>query len=133
MEWIFRKDRPIYTQLVEHLQGGVLTGEYPPGSVIPSVRLLAEQAEVNPNTMQRAFAELDGQGLFHTHRTMGRTVTEDESMIEKLRENKMRIHIGEFFEDMKAIGIDARAAAKFITAAAKNTDNTDAAAGTEVM
>lgn len=121
MKWKFRGDRPIYAQLVEHLQRGVLTGEYPLGSAVPSVRTLASIAEVNPNTMQRALAELETQGLFHTHRTIGRTVTEDKTMIEKLKENLARAHIEAFFEGMKSIGIDSREAAKLITAAAKDS------------
>lgn len=120
MKWRFRGDRPIYAQLIEHLQRGVLTGEYPLGSAIPSVRTLAVEAEVNPNTMQKALAELEAQGLLHTHRTAGRTVTEDETMIEKLKENLARTQVDAFFEGMKSIGIDAGEAAKLIIAAAKD-------------
>ena len=146
MKWIFRGDRPIYAQLVEQLERGILTGEYPPGSAIPSVRTLALEAEVNPNTMQRALAELETQGLLHTHRTAGRTVTEDRNMIEITKKNLARAHVNAFFEGMRSIGIGEGEAAKLIAAAAKEAGKADdaglladapgagaAAAGREVM
>ena len=120
MKWRLQGDRPIYSQLVEQLEHGILTGEYPPGSDIPSVRNLAIEAEVNPNTMQRALAELEGLGLLHTHRTAGRTVTEDREMIEKLKNDLALARIDTFFESMKAIGIDRKEAAKLIAAAVKD-------------
>ena len=119
MKWKFRGDRPIYAQLIEQLERGILTGEYPPGSAIPSVRTLALEAEVNPNTMQRALAELETQGLLHTHRTAGRTVTEDRNMIERTKKNLAQTHVTMFFEDMRSIGIEEDEAAKLIAAAAK--------------
>ena len=128
MKWKFRRDRPIYAQLIEHLQRGVLTGEYPPGSAVPSVRTLAIEAEVNPNTMQKALAELETQGLLHTHRTSGRTVTEDRNMIEKLKKNLAHEQVDAFFEDMKSIGIGAEEAAKLISVAAGEAGKTDTAA-----
>ncbi|MCL2111429.1 MAG: GntR family transcriptional regulator [Clostridiales bacterium] len=114
MDWIFRKDRPIYAQLIEHLQRGVLTGAYPPGSAVPSVRALALEAEVNPNTMQKALAELEAQGLLRTHRTAGRSVTEDEEMIGGLKENLASAQVEAFFDGMKAIGISEDEAVKWI-------------------
>ena len=119
MKWRIQGDRPIYAQLVEQLERGILTGEYPPGSGVPSVRNLAIEAEVNPNTMQKALAELEGRGLLHTHRTSGRTVTEDRGMIDRLKEGLALAQIDAFFDGMKSIGIDRDEAARLITAAAK--------------
>ena len=120
MKWRLIGDRPIYAQLVEQLERGILTGEYPPGSGIPSVRNLAIEAEVNPNTMQKALAELETRGLLHTHRTAGRTVTEDRNMIENLKKDLAHSHIDAFFEGMKSIGIDRDEAAKLIATAARD-------------
>ena len=120
MKWKFRGDRPIYAQLIEQLERGILTGEYPPGNAVPSVRTLAIEAEVNPNTMQKALAELESRGLLHTHRTSGRTVTEDKEMIEHLKEELARTQISEFFDAMKSIGIERDSAAKLIQEAAKD-------------
>jgi len=120
MKWRLKGDRPIYAQLIEHLQRGVLTGEYPPGSAIPSVRTLALEAEVNPNTMQKALAELEAQGLFHTHRTAGRSVTENRQMIENLKKDLALAQVAAYFDGMRSIGIDESEAAKLISAAVKD-------------
>ena len=119
MKWKFRGDRPIYAQLVEQLQRGILSGEFPPGAAVPSVRTLALEAEVNPNTMQRALAELETQGLLHTHRTAGRTVTEDLSMIDRTKMALAQAHIEAFFEGMRDIGIDEKEALKWIASEGK--------------
>ena len=118
MKWKLQGDRPIYAQLVEQLERGILTGEYPPGSGVPSVRNLAIEAEVNPNTMQKALAELEARGLLHTHRTAGRTVTEDEEMIVKLKQDLALAQVDAFFEGMRSIGIGRDEAAGLIAAAA---------------
>ena len=69
MAWELDADRPIYAQLVERIQREIVSGKYQPGEKLPSVRDLAEVAAVNPNTMQKAFAELERSGLIMTQRT----------------------------------------------------------------
>ena len=86
MAWELDSDRPIYAQLVERIQTEIVSGYYPPGGKLPSVRELASVAAVNPNTMQKAFAELERSGLIVTQRTNGRTVTEDVEKINWIRE-----------------------------------------------
>ena len=78
----FDSSRPIYAQLVERLKARILAGTYPPGGHLDSVRDLAAAAGVNPNTMQRALAQLETEGLVRTERTSGRYVTEDTELIE---------------------------------------------------
>ena len=85
MPWSFQADTPIYTQLVARLQEQIVSGAYPPGSKLPSVRDLAADAGVNPNTVQRAFAELERLGLIYTQRTSGKFVTEDAAAIDAAR------------------------------------------------
>ena len=85
MGWILDKNRPIYLQLVETLQSRIVSGAYPPGAKIDSVRDLAAEAAVNPNTMQRALAELEQSGLLRAERTAGRFVTEDKELIAAVR------------------------------------------------
>jgi len=80
--WNLDNDRPIYAQLVERLQVQIISGAYLPGGKLPSVRELAAVAAVNPNTMQKAFAELEKSGLIITQGTNGRIVTEDEGLIQ---------------------------------------------------
>ena len=81
MNWDLKSDRPIYIQLVEHLQLAIISGLLPPGSRVPPVRELAAEAAVNPNTMQKALQELEQSGLVQTQRTSGRTVTQDAARI----------------------------------------------------
>ena len=83
MEWEFRADAPIYTQLCEQLTLAIVSGVFGPGERLPAVRELAVDAGVNPNTMQRALSELERNGLVYTQRTAGRFVTEDFARIEQ--------------------------------------------------
>lgn len=85
MTWKFDNDKPIYLQLVEELKLKIISKELPAGSKLPSVRDFAAEAGVNPNTMQRALAELETMQLVSTKRTSGRFVTEDEAYIKTLR------------------------------------------------
>ena len=82
----FDTSRPIYAQIVERLKAKILAGVYPPGGHLDSVRDLAAAAGVNPNTMQRALAQLEAEGLVYTERTTGRFVTEDTALLEQLRD-----------------------------------------------
>lgn len=104
MAWTFKDDRPIYSQLVEQIKIKIISGEWELGSRLSSVRELAEQAGVNPNTMQRALAELERDGLVHSKRTSGRFVTEDEDMIKNVREAVAAENIAAFMESMKRLG-----------------------------
>lgn len=104
MAWNLDADRPVYTQLVERIQMQIVSGLYPPGGRLPSVRELAMIAAVNPNTMQKALSELERTGLVITHRTNGRVVTEDEALIRRIREQLAREHMEQFFSGMKELG-----------------------------
>ena len=108
----FDMSRPIYAQIVERLKAKILAGVYPPGGHLDSVRDMAAAAGVNPNTMQRALAQLETEGLVRTERTSGRYVTEDTALIEQLRADTARTLASDFLEKMRGIGYSpARAAA----------------------
>jgi len=104
MTWNLKSNQPIYTQLLETIQIRIISGFYPVGGKLPSVRELAAEAAVNPNTMQKALSELERSGLIHSQRTTGRFITEDTVMIRKLREDIAREHIEKFFKSMEQIG-----------------------------
>lgn len=106
MAWELNSDRPIYTQILEIIQTRIISGIYKPGEKLPSVRELAAQASVNPNTMQKAFAELEKSGLITTQRGSGRSVTEDTIMIEQVQKQIAVLQIKNFFEKMKELGYD---------------------------
>lgn len=104
MGWTFQPDRPIYSQLMEQIKRRIITGEYPPGEKMPSVRELAVEAAVNPNTMQKAFAQLEQEGLLHTQRTSGRFVTEDRERIMSIKEDLARNLAMDFLRSMQELG-----------------------------
>ena len=104
MTWHFENDRPIYTQLLEQIRLRIISGIYAAGSRLPSVRELAGEASVNPNTMQKAFAELERSGLIVTQRTSGRTVTEDTKLIRNTREQLAVGHVRNFMNNMQELG-----------------------------
>lgn len=104
MGWQFSGDRPIYTQLVEQIERQLITGTYPPGSRLPGVRELAAQAGVNPNTMQRALTDLEARGYLYSHRTSGRFVCDDPSLIAGLRHHLAEKLTDNYLRDMAALG-----------------------------
>lgn len=105
MKWSFANDLPIYTQLIEQIKVGVVTGAFPPGERLPSVRDLATEAGVNPNTMQRALAQLESEGLVYSQRTAGRFVTEDETRIGEAKRDLAQGHVARFMEAMRSLAI----------------------------
>ena len=104
MAWNLNSDRPIYAQILEVIQLRIISGRYRPGEKIPSVRDLAAEAGVNPNTMQKALSELERNGLAETQRTSGRMVTEDMEMIQETRSKLAREQVSEFIDKMKELG-----------------------------
>ncbi|NLO37946.1 MAG: GntR family transcriptional regulator [Ruminiclostridium sp.] len=108
MSWDLKSDRPIYAQLIEQLELKICSGIYALGSKLPSVRDLAQEASVNPNTMQRALAKLEEDGLLYTNRTSGRFVTEDVKMVQKTKNRLAQEQIQEFLEKMKRLGFDQK-------------------------
>ena len=105
MEWNITGGRPVFVQLVEQLELALLNGTFPPGSRVPSVRELAAEAGVNPNTMQRALQELESRGLLQAQRTAGRTVTADGQVLQTLRRGRAAALASEFLRQMKALGL----------------------------
>ena len=114
MPWSFQADTPIYTQLVARLQEQIVSGAYPPGSKLPSVRDLAADAGVNPNTVQRAFAELERLGLIYTQRTSGKFVTEDAAAIDAARRALAEGQTRQYLAAMSALGFDRAALITFL-------------------
>lgn len=106
MIWTLKGDRPIYQQLVEQITMQVVSGVLQPGEKVMPVRELATEAGVNPNTMQRALAELEREGLLYSNRTSGRYVTEDAEMITNIREELAADRIREFLSAMTQLGFN---------------------------
>ena len=104
MAWNLQSDRPIYAQLVDQIQRMIVTGIFPAGSRLPSVRELAAEAAVNPNTMQRALVKLEEDGLLYTQRTSGRYVTEETERIMEVKRVLAEELIQQFVENMNRLG-----------------------------
>ena len=105
MAWQFNSNRPIYIQIVDEIELRILNGTYEMGMRLPSVRDLAVLAAVNPNTMQRALAELEEMGLVTTQRNTGRTVTTDETAVSRARDVKADLLAETFMMQMQALGL----------------------------
>ena len=104
MDWKFRGDLPIYSQLVEQIKLGIVSGSFLPGERLASVRDMAMEAGVNPNTMQRALQELERDGMVYSQRTAGRFVTEDMRVIERAKKQFAEEQIRSFLEAMGKLG-----------------------------
>ena len=108
MSWNLDSSRPIYLQIVERVSLDIVAGKYLPGDKLPSVRDLAAEAGVNPNTMQKALSELERNGMVHSLRTSGRFITEDKDMIEQMREELATTQIQEFLNKMRQMGFEQK-------------------------
>ena len=104
MKWEFDNKRPIYLQIVEHIKLMIVSGEYNPGDKLKSVRELAYDAKVNPNTMQKALAELERDNLVFANRTAGRFITDDGDKIQQLKYETAQCKVSGFLRDMNQIG-----------------------------
>lgn len=119
MSWTLDNDRPIYLQLMERIQRDIIAGVYQPGDKLPSVRDLALEAAVNPNTMQKALSELERSGLVYSQRTSGRFITEDTEMLTQMKKGLATEHIQEFFQKMEQLGFSRAELLTLVTKAAE--------------
>lgn len=110
----FSNNRPIYLQLVEQLELYIVSGKIPPGSKLPSVRDLALASKVNPNTMQRALAELETLKLIYTERTTGKYVTTNQKLITKYREKFANDQVKSYLNAMKKLGFNSESALNYL-------------------
>lgn len=120
MQWDLSSDKPVYLQLVEQIQAGIISGLYKPGDKLPSVRDLAAQATVNPNTMQKALSELERTGLVYANRTSGRFITSDEQLIRELKVQNTKVIILDFLDRTEQLGLRQEEILSLITEAYKN-------------
>jgi len=115
MQWDLNSERPVYIQLIEQIQSRIITGFYLPGDKLPSVRDLAAEAGVNPNTMQKALTELERMELVYTNRTSGRYITLDQGLIKQLKKQSAKQQIQDFLEKMKYLGYEIEEIISLIT------------------
>ena len=114
MNFKFDNNIPIYIQLVEQLKIYIISGKILPGDRLPSVRDLAIDTKVNPNTMQKALTELEEQKLIYTERTNGKYITEDKELIEKIRKEYADELTKKYLSNMESIGINKQQSIKYL-------------------
>lgn len=119
MSWDFNDSTPIYQQLMEQIKLRIISGIYEVGEKLPSVRDLASDAAVNPNTMQKALTELEKMGLLYSQRTTGRFITEDREMIKDMKINLAKEQVEKFILNMRSIGFSKEETISMIEKVAK--------------
>lgn len=115
MPWEIKNDRPIYLQLMEQITYRIISGEYTPGTKLASVRDLATDSGVNPNTMQKALTELERSGLIYTNRTSGRFITEDYGMIQNMKFKLAKEQLQNFLAQLNHLGFTKEEIELFLT------------------
>lgn len=110
MEWEFSDDIPIYLQIINQIKAQIATGVLKPGDKIASVRELAVEAGVNPNTMQKALSELEREGVLYSKRTSGRFVAESKDGTEGLQEQMACAQMETYLTAMQQLGYDGEKA-----------------------
>lgn len=115
MHWVFTPDTPIYLQVVSQLEQMIASGLLSPGDKLSSVREFAAQANVNPNTMQKALTELENRGIVYTRRTSGRFITDDPDRIASLRKELADKVASDFFGAMNRLGYSENEAVSFVS------------------
>ena len=123
MNWKFSGERPVYQQIMENLRGAIVKGELAPGRKVPSVRELAAQAQVNPNTMQRAMTELEREGLLVGGGTSGRTVTTDQAVLAAMKEQILEELARECAEKFLVFGVTPTQAARLLESLEERKEN----------
>ena len=114
MDFTFDNNIPIYLQVIEYMKIYLISGVFKCGDKLPSVREFAVTFKVNPNTMQKALAELESMNLIYTERTNGKYVTKDNKIIEKLKDEYAITLAKSYFEGMKKIGLGKADSIKYL-------------------
>lgn len=114
MAWQFHGRAPVYLQIVGRIRSDILKGIYAADEQVPPVRQLAAEASVNPNTVQRALAELEREGLLYTKGTVGRFVTSDADVLERARETMHREAMTNLVGELLSLGITKEELISFI-------------------
>ena len=104
MSFEFDNNKPIYLQLVDIIKLKIISKELKQGSKLSSVRDMAQEFGVNPNTMQRALSELERENLLYSQRTSGRFVTDNEDNINQLREEVAKVEILSLYNILTKLG-----------------------------
>ncbi len=114
MRWEFHGDAPIHAQVTERIERMIVSGALGPGERLPSVRSFALEAGINPNTMQKALAELERSGLIYSQRTAGNFVTNDPQTIAAAREGLAAEETRQYLQTMSELGYSPEEAERLL-------------------
>ncbi len=123
MPWAFNETQPIYQQIISAVKSNIASGRYAPGEKLPSVRDLALEAGVNPNTMQRALSELEREGLVYSQRTAGRFITDDRQLLQNLSRELADAQVRAMLQAVRALGYDGPAILDLVQRALEETES----------
>lgn len=123
MDTIFDDNIPIYLQIIDLIKKDIVVGKLKGGDKLPSVREMAASLKVNPNTLQRAYQELERLGIVYTQRGMGTFVEEDINMVNKLKKEMAEEVIQSFMIKMRSLGFSDNEIVDVIEQKTKKDDN----------
>lgn len=101
----FNKRDPIYLQVIQDFKQKIVSGQLAPGQEVPSRRELAADLKINPNTVQRAYKEMEEEGLLHTEGNLPSRITENQEMLTSLRKGLIKQAVDAFVDTIQAIQI----------------------------
>ena len=114
MAWKFSSTEAVYVQITDRIRQDIVNGIYPAGSQLPTVRQLAAEAAVNPNTMQRALLVLENEGLLYSRGTVGRFVTDSSEILVAAREKMVMDTVGRLLGEAHSLGISSEELVRYI-------------------
>ncbi|WP_042159734.1 GntR family transcriptional regulator [Paenibacillus gorillae] len=118
----FDNNQPIYLQIMNHMKRQIIAGKLKPGDKIDSVRELAAELQINPNTIQRTFQELEREGIVETKRGLGRYVTSEESTIMSIKKEMAGDLLDRFVIGMKELGFESKDIITIVSEAVSDKD-----------
>lgn len=124
MAWQFNSSQAVFIQISDRLRRDIISGKYPPDSQMPSVRQLAFEAAVNPNTMQKALSVLESEGLLWSQGTVGRFITSDVNALEAAREAVRRDTVKRLLAETRALGISSEELIDYIKKEGEENEHT---------
>lgn len=114
MSWKFDDSNPLYLQIAGQIRTAIISGKYRPGEKLPGVREIAFEANVNPNTMQRALLQLENEGLIVTRGTSGKFISGDEEKLSRAKKLELEELAKDFLSKVTALGLTPSEAAQLI-------------------
>lgn len=101
----FNRREPVYVQVVRHFKQQIATNMLEPGQEIPSRRELAGELKINPNTVQRAYKEMEEQGLIYTERNLPSKITRNEQVLQAVREELIMDAVDQFVTTVQSVQV----------------------------